>query len=219
MAKKKLFTEIPYIEGERLVLKRITQDDAPALQEMVDDDEVYLLEPTFLFERKYDDVHYVIDRLYDECFRGSIIMGIYFKDSAGQPDSCSGGQADEPSAAHASGHDHPKTQTGTCSGGRQASRFCGIAELYGYKDKIHKVSVGIRLMRRCWGQGIGAEALSMLVDYLYGETDVEIIAASSLPGNYGSAGILRKCGFTLVVHNGIEDWGYGEPVPTDKWIK
>ena len=178
MGRKKLFTEIPCIRGERLVLKKITQDDAPALQEMVDTDEVYELEPTFLFERKYDDVHYVIDHLYDECFRESIILGIYMN-----------------------------------------GQFCGIAELYGYKAEYHKVSVGIRLMERYWGMGIGSEALSMLVNYLYNETDIEIIAASSLPGNIGSASILRKCGFDLVVHNGPEDWGYGEPLPTDKWIR
>lgn len=178
MAKKKLFTEIPYIEGERLVLKRITQDDAPALQEMVDSEKVYEMEPTFLFEKKYDDVHYVIDHLYDECFKESIMLGVYLNGD-----------------------------------------FCGIAELYGYKDNIHKVSIGIRLRERYCGMGIGTETLSMLVDYLYNETDIEIIAASSLPDNTGSANILRKCGFDLVVHNGLEDWGFDEPLLTDKWIK
>lgn len=74
-------------------------------------------------------------------------------------------------------------------------------------------------MERYWGMGIGAEALSMLVDYLQNETDIEIIAASSLPANKGSAAILRKCGFDLVVDNGPEDWGYDEPLPTNKWIR
>ncbi len=32
---KKLFSEIPYIEGKRLVLKKITRDDAPGLQKLV----------------------------------------------------------------------------------------------------------------------------------------------------------------------------------------
>lgn len=178
MGKKKLFSEVPHIEGERLVIGRITQDDADALEDMVKSDKVYALEPTFLFERKYDDVHVVIDRLYDEAFEESIIMGIYLD-----------------------------------------GEFCGIAELYGYRDEIHKVSVGIRLREKYQHMGIGAEALSMVVEYLLSETDIEIIAASSLPDNAGSAGILRKCGFDLVVHNGPEDWGFGEPVPTDKWIK
>ena len=58
-----------------------------------------------------------------------------------------------------------------------------------------------------------------MVDYLYNETDIEIIAASSLPDNTGSANILRKNGFDLVVHNSDEDWGYEHPLPKDKWIK
>ena len=56
MQRKKLFTEIPYIEGERLTIKEITQADAPALQEMVDSEAVYRLEPSFLFEKKYDEL-------------------------------------------------------------------------------------------------------------------------------------------------------------------
>ena len=77
--RKKLFTEIPYIKGERLVLKQVTKEDAGALKEMVSSDAVYRLEPTFLFERKYEDVNYVIDHLYDECFKESIILGIYLE--------------------------------------------------------------------------------------------------------------------------------------------
>ena len=77
---KKLFSEIPYIEGKRLVLKKITRDDAPGLQKLVDSDKVYELEPTFLFEKKYSDINMVIDRLYDECFKESIILGIFIKD-------------------------------------------------------------------------------------------------------------------------------------------
>ncbi len=73
----KLFTGIPYIKGERLVLKQITKADAGSLKELVASDAVYRLEPTFLFERKYEDINYVIDHLYDECFRESIILGIY----------------------------------------------------------------------------------------------------------------------------------------------
>ncbi len=176
--RKKLFTEIPYIKGERLVLKQVTKEDAGALKEMVSSDAVYRLEPTFLFERKYEDVNYVIDHLYDECFKESIILGIYLE-----------------------------------------GEFCGLAEFYGYKDLIHKVSIGFRLLKRYWGMGIATEAAGMMVDYLYNETDIEIIAASTLPANKGSEGVLRKLGFELVAHDSEEDWGYEKPLPTDKWIR
>ncbi len=75
--KKKLFTEIPCIEGPRLILKQVEEQDAEALAEMTQNPNVYRLLPTFLFEKKYADAREVIRRLYDEAFRESIILGIY----------------------------------------------------------------------------------------------------------------------------------------------
>ena len=175
---KKLFSEIPFIEGERVVLRAITQDDAASLRELTESETVYRYLPTFLFEKKYDSIEYVIDHLYDECFRESIILGIYVKDV-----------------------------------------FCGIAEMYGFRDEIHKISVGYRLLERYWGQGIASEALKMMINYLYNETDIEIITASTMIENRASAKVLEKNGFDLVVHAVPEDWGYEEPVTADKWIR
>lgn len=89
----------------------------------MDDPEVYRYLPTFLFKKKYPDVGRVIERLYDECFRESIILGV-FKDDA----------------------------------------FCGLAEMYGYREAIHKISVGYRLLERCWGQGIASATLGLMID-------------------------------------------------------
>ena len=176
--RKKLFTEIPHLRGERLELKRVQPADAPALAELTADTDVYRYLPTFLFEKKYEDAGYVIDHLYDECLKDSIILGIYLK-----------------------------------------GEFCGLIELYGYRDPIHKISVGYRLLKRCWGRGIASEALGMIIRYLYDETDIEIITASTMPENHASANVLRKNGFSLVVHAADEDWGYEAPTPTDKWIR
>ncbi|MCR4894054.1 MAG: GNAT family N-acetyltransferase [Eubacteriales bacterium] len=74
--KKKLFSEIPYLTSQRLVLRKIVPDDAPGLTELVNSPNVYRYLPTFLFEKKYD-VETVIERLYDECFKASIILGIF----------------------------------------------------------------------------------------------------------------------------------------------
>ena len=176
--KKKLFSEIPYIRGERLVIKRVMPCDAPALRELTDDPAVYRYLPTFLFEKKYEDASEVIDRLYDECFKESIILGIYMD-----------------------------------------GELCGLAEMYGFRDEIHKISVGYRLIKRFWGRGIASEALGLMVDYLYGETDIEIITASTMTENKASANVLMKNGFSLVVHAAYEDWGCDEPTVTDKWIR
>ena len=138
--KKKLFSEIPFLKGTRLTLRRLTRADQSGLQELVDSPRVYRYLPTFLFEQKYPDVGYVIDHLYDECWKESIILGVFMEDE-----------------------------------------FCGLAEMYGYRDPIHKISVGYRLLERYWGKGIAGEALEMMIDYLYKETDIEIITASTMP--------------------------------------
>ena len=74
---KKLFSEIPYIKSERLVLRKIKDTDAEGLAELAQSPNVYRYLPTFLFEQKYEDVHCVIRRLYDECFKESIILGVF----------------------------------------------------------------------------------------------------------------------------------------------
>ena len=93
---KRLFSEIPYIETERLVLRKIEETDEGSLSELVHSQNVYrylptfLFEhkyenihdvirhlPTFLFEHKYENIHDVIRHLYDECFRDKRRLGLY----------------------------------------------------------------------------------------------------------------------------------------------
>lgn len=97
--------------------------------------------------------------------------------------------------------------------------FCGLAEMYGYRAPFHKISIGYRLLERYWGQGIASEALRLMVSYLYGETGIKIITASTMIGNRASARVLRQNDFKLIVHDADEDWGYETPTRTDKWIR
>ncbi|MBR3504777.1 MAG: GNAT family N-acetyltransferase [Clostridia bacterium] len=152
--------------------------DAPGLQALVNSPAVYRYLPTFLFEKQYADVHEVIRRLYGECLKDSIILGVFME-----------------------------------------NRFCGLCEFYGYRDPIHKISVGYRLLEDCWGMGIATESLEAMVRYLYDETDIEIITASTMVENQASANVLRKNGFTLVAAAVDEDWGYSRPTVADKWIR
>lgn len=176
--KKQLFSEIPCLKSGRLELKEITPAHTSGLEELVNSPRVYRYLPTFLFERKYADLSYVIDHLYDECWKESILLGVFIDNA-----------------------------------------FCGLAEMYGYRAPIHKISVGYRLLERCWGKGIASEALRMMIDYLYNDTDIEIITASTMIENRASANVLLKNGFELVVHAVGEDWGYEKPTITDKWIR
>ena len=175
--KIKLFSEIPCLQEGALILRRVEDADAGSLKELILSDRVYRYLPTFLFEKKYDDVHLVISRLYTECLTESLILGVFLGDD-----------------------------------------FCGLAELYGFKDHIHKVSVGYRLLVRYWGQGIATKTLKTMIRYLHTRTDIEIITASTMVENRASARVLQKNGFTLVAAAAPEDWGYDQPTVTDKWI-
>ena len=77
----KLFDEIPYLENDRIVLKRLEDGDAGSLESFVKSDEVYLYLPTYLIEQQHD-AHTVIRMLYDDCIRAkdSLILGIFLKD-------------------------------------------------------------------------------------------------------------------------------------------
>ena len=97
--------------------------------------------------------------------------------------------------------------------------FCGLAEFYGFRDEIRKISVGYRLREAFWGRGIATEALGLMVEYLYGRTDTEQITASTMTENRASARVLEKNGFELLVRGAPEDWGYESPTPADKWIR
>ena len=176
MKKKKLFSELPTLTGDGITLRPLHIEDASALKELTEDNEVYRYLPTFLFEKKYENTEEVILRLYDEGLKESLILGI-FRDGA----------------------------------------FCGLAEMYGYREEIHKISVGYRLIRRCWGKGIASKALNLMISYLHDETDIEIVTASSMVENKASAAVLRKNGF-VIVSIADEDWGYDMPISAHKWI-
>ncbi len=102
---------------------------------------------------------------------------------------------------------------------KEGRQFCGLIELYGFTDSIHKISIGYRLKSACWGRGIATEAVSLMIRYLYSQTDIQIITASTMPENTASARVLRKNQFELVVSGAEEDWGYDTPTPSDKWIR
>lgn len=179
---KKLFSEIPYLNNERIVLKGVEDGDANALTVMTSNTNVYRYLPTFLFEQQYDDIHEMISLIYEDCYKKeeNLILGIYLKEDM---------------------------------------TFCGLAEFYGYKDPLHKVCIGYRLMEEYWGKGIATETVALMVDYLYGQTDIEIITASTMIENAASAHVLVKNDFILTAKAVPEDWGFEAPTIADKWFR
>lgn len=179
--RKKLFSEVPSIEGERILLDRVVDSDADALLDLIENPLVQRYLPTYLFEKQFDDVHEAIAQMYGDLFtnKESLILAIRLKDTG---------------------------------------ELAGLAEFYSLRDNLHKISVGYRLRERFWGQGIATETVGLMIGYLYGETDIEIITASTMVENAASAHVLEKCDFIRTVHYIEEDWGYLNPTIVDKWF-
>ena len=177
----KLFDQVPCIEGARVVLDRVVDSDAEALQDLVDNPAVQRYLPTYLFEKQFPDIHEAIAGLYGDLFtqKESLILAIRMKDTG---------------------------------------ELAGLAEFYGLRDSLHKVSVGYRLRESFWGRGIATEALRLMVGYLYGETDIEIITASTMVENIASAHVLEKGDFVRTARGVEEDWGFETPTIVDKWF-
>ena len=100
----------------------------------------------------------------------------------------------------------------------EGQKFLGLAEFYNYSEENHDVSLGVRLLKEYWGRGIAKQVINCMEDYLFNETDVEIIKASILSANKASAKVAEKKGYTLVEQGILEDWGFEEPKVTDKWV-
>lgn len=98
-------------------------------------------------------------------------------------------------------------------------KFCGIIELYGYRQEKRKISVGYRLLKRYWGWGIATSALSIIVDYLCKDPCIDVVTASTISENVAAEKVLEKNGFTLIERGVYEDWGVEEPVLVDKWSR
>ena len=64
----KLFTEYPVLENDTILLRKIKEDDAEALGELIKNELVYRYLPTFLFERSYEDPLEFIRRMDRDLF-------------------------------------------------------------------------------------------------------------------------------------------------------
>ena len=177
--KEQFFRAVPALESRRLILRRLTQADAAALARLARSDAVYRYLPTFLYERKYPDIRRVMEGLYDECLRESLILGVF---------------------------------------GKEEETFCGLAEMYGLREEIHKISIGYRFLESYWGRGIASETVALMTGYLLRKAGIEIITASTMVENKASARVLMKNGFALVNSHVDEDWGYETPTVADKWF-
>ena len=77
-----LFSKMPFIETEKIIIKKIELKDANDLESLSKNETVYKYLPTFLPERQYIDKEYFITHICDELFlsKKTVLLGIYYKE-------------------------------------------------------------------------------------------------------------------------------------------
>ena len=80
------------------------------------------------------------------------------------------------------------------------------------------VSIGGRLREKYWKNGIGTDIAKLMVDYLFKETDIEIITASTMVENKASARMLEKNGFVKTNKIYKENWGRDVSADVYRWF-
>lgn len=74
-------------------------------------------------------------------------------------------------------------------------QMLGIIECYDFKKKIDMLTIGYYLAEEYWNKGYATKALSLLVEYLFNEIEVNRIQAEVMIENNYSKKVLLKNGF------------------------
>ncbi len=94
------------------------------------------------------------------------------------------------------------------------SILIGLAELYDFKPSGKVISLGYRFLSSHWGKGIATSCVSALLNYIQGNTEVELVTAHVIPDNMASARCLLKNGFEFLLTK-PEDWGHSQLCAAD----
>lgn len=96
------------------------------------------------------------------------------------------------------------------------NRLVGLAEMFDYKKRENKITVGYRLNEDYWNKKIATNVLKLMVEYLVNEVNITTLQAFVMPENVYSSKVLLnnkfvKEDFTLQEKN----WGGQEIVTVD----
>jgi len=97
---------------------------------------------------------------------------------------------------------------------RDAQVLIGTCGFKGPADREGQIEVGYGVVASRHRQGIASEAVGMLLQWAWRNTNARVCLAHTLPGDPASSGVLRKNGFSLVGQ--IVDPNDG---PVDRWRK
>lgn len=175
-----LFEIFPYLENDKVIIKKMELNDVEALSEISDNDNVYRFIPPFLYKKSSKVLETAIKNLGKKDFekKKQIIAGIYLKDNP--------------------------------------NRLVGLAEMFDYKKRENKITIGYRVNEDYWNKKIASNTLKLMVDYLVNEIGITTLNAFVMPQNLYSSKILLNNGFVKEDYTSQEkNWGGQEIVSVD----
>lgn len=78
---------------------------------------------------------------------------------------------------------------------KETGKLIGTCGFHAISEYDKRIEIGYDLNRDYWQKGIMTEALSLIIDYAFRNTDVNRIEAMVEPPNTGSRALLEKLGF------------------------
>ena len=79
---------------------------------------------------------------------------------------------------------------------KEAGQPIGNIEVLSVDDYVQKANLGYSIGKAYWGQGIMAEALKAVIDFLLLEVGMNRVEACHDSRNPNSGKVMRKCGMT-----------------------
>lgn len=177
---RELFEIFPYLENDKVIIRKMELNDVEALSEMSNNDNIYRFIPPFLYKKSNKALETAIKNLGKRDFEKKklIIAGIYLKDNP--------------------------------------NRLVGLAEMFDYKKRENKITVGYKVNENYWNKKIATNTLKLMVDYLVNEIGITTLNAFVMPKNIYSAKILLNNGFIKENYTIQEkNWGGQEIVSVD----
>lgn len=175
-----LFDVFPYLENNKVIIRKMVSSDIAALSEISNNDNVYKFISPFLYKKSNKALGTAIKNLGGRDFdiKKYIIAGIYFKDNP--------------------------------------SQLVGLAEMFNYKKRESKITIGYRLNEDYWNKKIASNALKLMVEYLVNEIGITTLNAFVMPENLYSSKVLLNNGFIKEDYTLQEkNWGGQEIVSVD----
>lgn len=175
-----LFGVFPYLENEKIIIKKMELNDVVALSEISKNENVYKYISPFLYKKSNKALENAIKNLGGRDFEKKkyIIAGVYLKDNP--------------------------------------NRLVGLAEMFDYKKRENKITVGYRLNEDYWNKKIATNVLKLMVEYLVNEVNITTLHAFVMPENLYSSKVLLNNGFIKEDYTLQEkNWGGQEIVSVD----